>query len=105
MIKDTYQSMLKAAQLQHIVRYIQEDQCIVNEHTDDFQIREDTAMQKLTKVLEEKLSEELLDEVFTAVNEYCCELADIMLAFGMKVGARLEMQLLLDNSKDIISNN
>lgn len=100
MIKDTYQSMLKAAQLQHIVRYIQEDQCIVNERTGDFQTREDVAMQKLIKALQEDLPEDIFDRAFTAINEYCCELADIMLAFGMKIGAQLEIQLLCDNTSD-----
>ena len=47
------------------------------------------------------MPDEIYDDASQAITEYCCELADIMLAFGMKIGARLEVQLLFEDTKDL----
>ena len=76
-----------------------EDQVLIND-PGDWTERERRATEEMEEHLWELVDEEKVDTVMEHVMNFSTEIGSILMAVGMKVGARLQLQLFSPEAKD-----
>lgn len=95
-----FKRMLELANLQD-VSYMLQTGSIQNERNEkNLEEREDEAARILEQRLKKCVSASSYNEVFEAASEYGYDCCEIYFTVGMKVGAKLQIQLLNNNLED-----
>lgn len=98
----SFAKMLDKMQLQHIILAAQGLELTEVDRL-DFDQREEAAYQALENTLRDLIPEENLTQAINAAMQYGIDRENIMMAVGMKMGARLQLQLLLDPNMDLLT--
>jgi hypothetical protein len=99
MRKSYYDRIFERTSLYNVAWNIQNGDAICKDE-DNFGIREENAHQEIEKLLKQHLPEEKRLDIENALDAYSHVRADTSFILGMKIGARLIVQLLTDPDND-----